>query len=261
MKNRKLKLVARVNGFETVIAEVKIQNFADEVDVKEWTELVCPICGEKPQYHGGYVCEKDNASFNHWSKLKRVIKGTAQALNIPRLLEEKEIATAYLYWLTIDEFAKNYVDATRKEDGEKGIVIAEKKPDKARAMAINVFKCVVAVEEMKYVIIAKWKDTNEEVVALLQPSASGRILMREIIPSNLVTVKETLFVDRNAITQDEVAEAGLFIKTFIPKATAETFQVTDYRAQWKEGKIAVPAEPQGGNVADIRAIMQAMKVK
>lgn len=260
MKNRKLKLMANVAGFDTVIAEVKIQNFADEVDVKEWTELVCPICGEPTQWHGGYVCQKDNATYNHWSKLMRVIRGTKTALKIPRLLDEKEEAVAHLFYLPVDEFAKGYVDATRQENGEKGLVIAEKKEDKARAMAINLFKCIVAVEKDGKVIIAKWNDTNEEVIALLERSRSGRIVFREIIPSNLVSVRETLFLDENAITPADVKEAGDFIKHFIPKATPETFEVKDYRAQWKEGRAAeAPAEPVGEKVADIKAIMAAMK--
>jgi hypothetical protein len=42
MKPRKLKLVAMVSGFATNIAEVHIQNFASEPELKDWTELVCP---------------------------------------------------------------------------------------------------------------------------------------------------------------------------------------------------------------------------
>ena len=42
MKPRKLKLVADVMGMQTPIAEVHIRNFADEQQLNEWTELVCP---------------------------------------------------------------------------------------------------------------------------------------------------------------------------------------------------------------------------
>lgn len=257
MKNRKLKLVADVAGFETLIAEVKIQNYASEVDVKEWTELVCPICGEKPKWDGGYVCEKDNATFGHWSHLKRVTRGTNQELTIPRLLKEKEQAVAKLSYLTTAEFADKYVDATRKDEGEKGVVLTD------TASAKNLFKLLVAVERLGYVIIAKWSDTYEEVVGLLTVSASGRILIREIIPSNLVQVRETLFIDRKSITEAEIEEAKGFVEHFIPKATDETFAVTDYRAQWKEG---VPTEAeapeQAQKVADIKAIMaQVVEVK
>lgn len=256
MKNRKLRLVANVAGFDTLIAEVKIQNFADEVDVKDWTDLVCPICGERPEWHGGYVCAKDNATYNHWSKLMRVIRGTKNVLKIPRLLEEKEEAVAKLFYLPVEEFAKLYVDATRKDEGEKGLIIAEKKPEKAREMAINLFKCIVAVEKTGKVIIAKWNDTNEEVIAMLERSKSGRILFREIIPSNLVSVRETLFVDEKAITAEDVKVAADFITHFVPKATPETFQVNDYRAAWKDGNVPeAPAEPAGTKVADIKAIM------
>jgi len=213
-------------------------------------DCICPNCGEKPRWQGGYVCPKDNHTFGHWSQLKRVIRGTAQALSIPRLLKEKEEAVAKLSYLTTEQFAKKYVDATRKDEGEKGVVLTDS------ASAKNLFKLLVAVEELRYVIIAKWKDTYEEVVGLLTVSQSGRILIREIIPSNLVQVRETLFIDRTAITKDEVEEAKGFVEHFIPKATDETFAVTDYRAKWKEG---VPTEAkapeQAQKVQDIKEIL------
>lgn len=239
-----------MSGFDTLIAEVKIQNYASEIDVKEWTELVCPTCNEKPAWKGGYECSKDQQTFGHWSKLKRIIRGTTQALTIPRLLKEKEEAVAKLSWLSAEDFAQNYVDATRKDEGEKGVILTDS------ASAKNLFKLLVAVEQLKYVIIAKWKDTTEEIVGLLSVSASGRILIREIIPSNLVQVKETLFLDRNAITNEDIEEAKAFVEHFIPKATEETFKVNDYRAQWKEGTITnETAEPETQKVADIKAIM------
>lgn len=256
MKNRKLKLVANVAGFDTLIAEVKIQNYADEVDVKDWTELVCPDCGTKPTWKGGYECPNDHRSFGHWSQLKRVFKGTATALSIPRLLKEKEEAVAKLSYLPSEDFGAKYVDATRKENGEKGVVLTDD------ASAKNLFKLLVAVEQLKYAIIVKWNDTDEEIIGLLTVSQSGRILIREIIPSNLVQVRDTLFIDRNAITKAEVEEAKGFVEHFIPKATDETFAVTDYRAKWKEGlptEAQVPEE-QKQKVADIKAIMQAIQV-
>lgn len=256
MKNRKLKLVANVAGFDTLIAEVKIQNFADEIDVKEWTELVCPKCGGQTAWHGGYRCPSDEITFGHWSQLKRVLKGTKEALSIPRLLKEKEEAVAKLSYLPSDEFSTKYVDATRQDHGEKGVVLTDD------ASAKNLFKLLVAVEQLHYVIIAKWNDTNEEVVGLLTVSQSGRILIREIIPSNLVQVRETLFIDRKSITKAEIDEAKGFVEHFIPKATDETFAVQDYRAKWKEGlpTEAQAPEEQKQKVADIKAIMQAIQV-
>lgn len=250
MINRKLRLVANISGFDTLIAEVKIQNFADEIEVKKWTDLVCPICGEKTEYHGGYVCQKDKAQFNHWSKLKRVIKGTAKELLSPRLLPEKETATAKLSYLTAEEFAKTYVDATRKEGGEKGVLLTED------ASAKNLFKLLVAVEQLHYVIVCKWNDTTEEIVGLLTVSASGRILIKEIIPSNLAIVKETLFLRRDAITPQEVDEAKAFVSHFIPKATPETFQVHDYRVQWKDGVRVEAPEAPVQKVVDIKEILE-----
>lgn len=168
-------------------------------------------------------------------------------------MKEKEEAVAKLSYLTSEEFAKEYVDATRKDEGEKGVVLVD------NAGANNLFKLLVAVEQLKYVIIAKWNDTTEEIVGLLTVSASGRILIREIIPSNLVQVKDTLFLDRKAITTEEVEEAKGFIQTFIPRATKATFEVHDYRAQWKAGLSTsgvVAPEPQ--KVADIKEIMKQL---
>lgn len=258
MKNRKLKLVATISGFDTLIAEVKLQNFADEIDVKEWTELVCPICGKPTEYHGGYVCPNDKSAYNHWSKLKRVIRGTAKALTVPHLLKDKEEAVGRLSYIPFKDFAKNFVDATRQDGGEKGITLV----NTDSASAKNLFKLLVAVERLKCVIIAKWNDTTEEVVGLLTVSASGRILIREIIPSNLVQVRETLFIDPSLITEGEVEEAKQFIEHFIPKATPETFAVADYRAQWKDGiGTTAPVAPEPQKVADIKAIMAQLKVE
>lgn len=251
MKNRKLRLVANVSGFDTLIAEVKIENFASEVDVKAWTDLVCPTCDTHPNWTGGYECPNDHQKFNHWSQLKRVIKGTAKALSIPRLLQEKEEAVGKLSYLPAEEFAKQYVDATRLDNGEKGVILTDDNSAK------NLFKMLVAVEQLKYVIVAKWKDTNEEIVGLLTVSQSGRIIIREIIPSNLVKVKPTLFIDRTAITKEEIEEAKAFVSHFIPKATPETFKVADYRAQWREGTATeAAAAPEPQKVADIKEIMK-----
>ena len=156
-----------------------------------------------------------------------------------------------------DEFARKYVDATRKDEGEKGVVLTDSASEK------NLFKLLVAVEQLRYVIIAKWNDTNEEVVGLLTVSQSGRILIREIIPSNLVQVRETLFIDRKAITKAEEEEAKMFVEHFIPKATDETFAVADYRARWKEGLPTQAEAPEEAKqkVADIKAIMAQVAIE
>lgn len=248
MRNRKIKLVATISGFDTEIATIKIQNYAQEKAVSDWTELVCPICGEKTQYMGGYHCQKDNVDFNHWSKLKRVIKGTTQPLETPRLIAEKEIPKAQLTYLTKAEFAQQYTDATRKDEGEKGILLVDNTDDKVKLL----FKLLVAVEELNYVVVAKWNDTTEQIVGILTMSASGRILIREIIPSNLLIQKETLTLDRTKITQQEVEEAKAFVKAFIPKASAETFTVNDYRVGI-EGIAQEPQTPQ--KALDIKEIL------
>lgn len=248
MRNRKIKLVATISGFDTEIATIKIQNYAQEKAVSDWTELVCPICGEKTQYMGGYHCQKDNVDFNHWSKLRRVIKGTTQPLETPRLIAEKEIPKAQLTYLTKAEFAQQYTDATRKDEGEKGILLVDNTDDKVKLL----FKLLVAVEELDYVIVAKWNDTTEQIVGILTTSASGRILIREIIPSNLLIQKETLTLDRTKISKQEIEEAKAFVTAFIPKASAETFTVNDYRIG-VEGITQEPQTPQ--KALDIREIL------
>jgi hypothetical protein len=77
MKPRKLRLVADVSGFQTVIAQVHVRNFASEPELKDWTELACPSCLTQTKYHGAtYECESCGQSYSWWGKLLRVIKGT-----------------------------------------------------------------------------------------------------------------------------------------------------------------------------------------
>jgi len=85
MKPRKLTLVAKVMGMDTKIAQVKIQNFAKETELKDWTDLVCPKCLEKPGYHKSlYECNSCNETYSWWGKLARIVKGTKQIINISR---------------------------------------------------------------------------------------------------------------------------------------------------------------------------------
>ena len=137
---------------------------------------------------------------------------------MPRLLESGEKAVAKLYKMDIATFSK-YVDATKTEKG----VTVEDEPS-----ATNLFKLIVATERLGAVLIIRYNDTTEEVVALLTQSVSGRIILKEIVPLNLLQLKETLKLDMARITEKDIEEAKGFLH-IIPEATEETLKVTDYR--------------------------------
>jgi hypothetical protein len=252
MKPRKLKLVAMVSGFATNIAEVHIQNFASEPELKDWTELVCPVCLKPTKYHGAsYECEtcEGHPTFSWWGKLLRVVKGTTSKVEMPRLLKEKETAVGQLFKMKRSEFAK-YVDATK---AERGVTVEDK------GSAHNLFKLLVATRKLEYVIIATYKDTTEEVVALLTLSESGRIILKEIIPVNLARMKATLVLDSSEITEQDVQEAGQFLSAFIPEATEKTLTVSDYRTQWMESHLEPEEEEDKNRVVAIKEIIAKAK--
>lgn len=220
MKPRTLKIVANVMGMETAIAVVKIQAFATEPELKDWTELVCPECKKKTKYSGArYECECGE-TYSWWGKLLRVVKGTVKEVLMPRLLKKDEKAVAQLFKMDIVVFSK-YVDATR---AERGLVV------KDTGSATNLFKLIVATERLGKVLIVRYNDTKEEVVALLTKSVSNRVILKEIIPINLLQLRETLMMDMSAITDKDVEEAKGFMGV-IPEATEQTLMVNDYRVQ------------------------------
>lgn len=241
MKPRTLKLVADVMGMQTAIAEVRIQTFAKEPALSEWTGLVCPECSEKPEYQRAiYKCGHCGQSYSWWGKLKRVLKGTVEEVIMPRLLGKGEMAVAKLYKMDLVSFSK-YVDATKNE---RGIIV------KDEASAKNLFKLLVAMERLGQVMILRYNETKEEVVAVLTTSVSQRIILKEIIPLNLVQLKETLKVDMSKVTDKDVNEAKAFMG-LIPEATEETLKVSDYRA----GAVKVtPVEQE--KVMELEAILK-----
>jgi hypothetical protein len=246
MKPRKLKLVAEVSGFPTSIAEVHIQNFATERELKDWTDLVCPNCLEPTNYHGSsYECQKCNQTFSWWGKLARVIKGTKTILQIPRLLKEGDVAVGKLYKMKREDFAA-YCDGTKTE---RGVIVSDS------GSAHNLFKLLVASETCGYVIIAVYNDTTEEVIALLTVSESSRIILKEIIPINLAQIKDTLMLRRDEITDKDVMEAKAFVENFIPTAKEENLKVSDYRTQWIEEHVEVGKDQEQARVLDLKEIM------
>ncbi len=248
VKPRRLKLVAKVSGFATPIAEVSIQNFASEAELKDWTELVCPECLKPTKYQGGGSACKAHGSFSWWGKLARVVKGTTTKVAMPKLVKEGEITQGTLFKMKREDFAK-YVDATKSE---KGVIVTDS------GSAHNLFKLLVATESLGYVIIAVYNDTTEQVIALLKVSASGRIILQEIIPLNLVKVKETLMLDRSEISEQDIEEAKGFLQAFIPDAKEQNLKVSDYRTMWLEQHLETP-EQETEKVVSLKAIMATVK--
>jgi hypothetical protein len=250
MKPRKLRLVAEVSGFPTAIAEVHIQNFANEPELHDWTELVCPSCLTPTKYHGAtYECEGCHQNYPWWGKLLRVIKGTKQKVEMPRLIKEHDIAIGKLYKMKREDFAK-YCDATKAEKGVSQV---------DSGSAHNLFKLLVATEKAGYIIIVRYNDTTEEVVALLKISQSGRIILQEIIPLNLVQLKETLILNPSEISEKDALEAKAFVEQFIPGASEETLKVSDYRTAWIDQHIIEKPVEDQTRVVQIKEIMAKAK--
>lgn len=238
MAKRKLSLRAKAFGFETIIAKINIAVLADEVRAdSKTTDLVCPECGQKPAHKAGYECSCGK-KFKHWSQLKRVLKGTFNALVKEKLSSEKE-TVADLFKMSLSEFAE-HVDATR---AEHGVTVTDEPSAK------NLYKLLVATKRLDVAIITFWKDTYEEKIALLTTSVSGRILLREIIPRNLSVLRETLRVNAAEISEKDVKEAEAFLRQ-IPEATHEMFDVEDYRAQ-----LVVP------EIKEVKAKAQVQELK
>lgn len=218
MRRRTLRVVATLGGFPLVLGELLIEQFAKMSDWQKGTSLVCPKCGDKPKFKGGYKCEGCGSDYGHFSYLKRVDAEGSEIVK-PRLAENKEKVSAQLYRMSMTEFSDKYADATL---GELGVVV------KDQNSAMNLMKLVVAVERLGQVVIVKFNDTYEQRIALLSISLSNRVILKEIIPMNLLESEETLRVDMNKISDKDILEAQALL-TMIPTATEEVLMVSDYR--------------------------------
>lgn len=147
------------------------------------------------------------------------------------------------------DFAK-YCDATKSEKGVSQV---------DSGSSHNLFKLLVATEKAGYIIIVKYNDTTEEAVALLKISQSSRIILQEIIPLNLVQIKDTLMLNSSEISEKDVLEAKAFVEQFIPGASEETLKVSDYRTAWIDQHIIEKPVEDQGRVVQIREIMAKAK--
>lgn len=83
---------------------------------------------------------------------------------------------------------------------------------------------------------------------------SNRVILREIIPLNLLKAEETLRVDMEQVTEKDITEAQQLIKS-LPKATEKLLTVSDYRTIGVETKVETP------KVKELREILATVKAK
>jgi len=244
VKARKLVLRTEVMGFGADIATIKIGGYAKQSELRDWTELICGKCGDKPTYyHSRYDCEC-GAKYTTWQQLKRVFKGTKKAVEKPKITKGNgELERAKLFTMPFAEFSK-YVDAQDPKEPER-FVTAEDDTSKT-----NLYKLLVAHEIDNIAIIITFNDTYEQKIALLTTTASGRIVIRFIIPKNLVMLKESLMLDKTKLTEKDIQEARMFLKQ-IPKATEENLCVDDYRI----GSLEVKGTEKVEKVEQLAVIM------
>ena len=226
MRRRKLSLVATLGGFPMRLGEVGIEDFAKVREAD--TTLVCPDCGAKPSWLGQYTCSCGK-TYNHWSKLKRIVTATREVVEQVKLTVAGEPSQAIVFVMRAEEFSKRYADAILKEHG----ITAED-----TTTAKNVQKLLIAVERLGMVVIVRFKDTYEERICLLSVNQSNRAVLREIIPMNLAKITETLRVDMDAVTEQDITEAQQLIK-MLKQADEEVFIVHDHRTIGLE---AIPLE-------------------
>lgn len=267
MRPRKLKVCVQVAGFKLPIATLKIKKFADIKRPK--TELVCPKCGNKPKWEGKYVCiccpycgkpmekhivdEKgtiqykcpehgwqEPTTYTNWQQLKRITLD-GREIKKERLVSGEEVE-AQVYVMPIEKFSK-YADATLTE---YGVVVDDP------TSALNLKKMLVAIQRLNKVIILRFNDTYEQRICLLTVSLSGRIILKEMIPINIADIKETMKVDLNNISEQDIKEAQALLSQ-LPEATEEIFKVTDYRT------IGVEATTVSPKVIQLEQILAKVK--
>lgn len=244
MRKRTIVLQATIGGLPVILGEFLIQNFATMHRYLDYTSLVCPGCGTVPTWKGGYDCPECGTHYGHHSKLKRIVDITGEAVQKPRLLPPKTKAIAQVYRYSREQFSKKFADAVLSEAGIT---------TKQDTWALNIAKMAVAVERLGQVIVLKWPDTYEERVCLVTLSESNRVILKEIIPANLLIGKETLSVDMSQITEQGITEAKQIL-SLIPEATDDVFKVSDYRTIGL-GEAPLEAPVEAPKVQELSAIL------
>lgn len=237
MAHQKLRLVSKIFGMENELGTVKVEILARDL-WEEGSKLrtrKCPKCSatkENMKYSQLYKCDgvfgknpetgealPCGESYSHWSQMPEIIKATGAVVEKERLLQPKEQAKAYVYRFSASEYAKK-VAATSQERGLT--------TDNEQA-AKNLKKLLVAQQMLGYVIVLKWKDTYTEEIGILTTNEDGTVVLKQLIPDNLVEINaDVLKATKDGISTEEIEEAKQFLKV-LPEATAETFKVSDYR--------------------------------
>lgn len=133
--------------------------------------------------------------------------------------DAKNPTKAYMYRLSQSEFERKLI-ATK---AEKGVL-----PEDA-ATARNLKKMLVASLKLGQIAVLRWNDTYEEVVGTLSLNVDHTVILRELIPDNLLEVSDAVLkVDMKEVSDKEVAEATQLIN-MLPQADDSTFIVNDYR--------------------------------
>ena len=226
MKSRKLVLSATLMGMPIKLATIKVGSPANEAELKQWTDLVCPEDKRSTHYVPPvYECECGFKA-TAWQKLTRVIKGTTKILKIPKLTQDDTVQQAQMYRISTPNFiALKIADCVDSKDAEHPVLCDD---DESKS---NLFKIMSAQESGQSVIILRWNDTTEQIIAMLTLTPSGRIVLRKLIPKNLVRgLERGLWFDKTKLTEDDIDQAKVFLKQ-LPEATAKTFEVNDYRIQ------------------------------
>jgi len=217
MRSRKLRITANLGGMNMAVGDVKVVKFADIRQAE--TDLVCPSCAAKPRWTGGYACECGQ-TYNHWSRLKRILRATGQEILKVKFTEDKQVIEAQAYVLERKEFSEKYSDATLEEKG----IVAEN-----ASTAKNIRNLLIASQVLGKVIVVAFKDTYEERTCLLCLSESNRVLLREIIPINLLELEETMRADVSQVTERDIENAKKFVD-MLPPPTEDVFIAHDYRS-------------------------------
>jgi hypothetical protein len=238
MRSRKLRITAYVNAMQIAIGDVKIVKFADVRQPE--TELVCPSCGARPSWTGGYQCTCGQ-KYNHWSRLKRILKATGQEILKVKFTEDKQAIEGQAFVLERKVFAERYSDAILEEKG----IVAEN-PSTAK----NVRNLLIASKMLDKVVVVAFKDTYEERTCLLTLSESNRVLLREIIPQNILELEETMRADVSNVSERDIEAAKKFVE-LLPPPTEDVFLCHDYRA------VGVgAAEKPSEKVVELEAILR-----
>lgn len=236
MRPRKIKVSIQLSGFTMPIGELKVKKFADYRGIanESWrsknTERICPDCGGVPQWSGHYTCPCGK-TYNHWSKLKQILKATKEAIVMARLIPEGQDVIAKASVMEEDEF-NQYVDATAEE---YGVVTNDS------TSALNVKKLLIATKLLRKVILLTFNDTYEQRICILTTSISGRVVLKELIPLNLLETEETMKVSLSDVSEKELAEAKQFVN-MLPHAEEDMLTVSDYRIVGLEAGTEVVSE-------------------